>query len=181
MKPHSYSSEGIVLTRRNFGEADRILVLYTKNFGRISLLAKGIRRPKSRKRGHVEVFNKIKFQAVVGHGLDLIIEAEVTDGFKEIRTSLKKISLAYYITEVVGRITHEGEEHVEVYDLIIDTFERLKTTKLLKKLRLQFVTELLIILGYWPNGKILTNPDEILEEVTERAMYSERVGKRMVQ
>jgi len=177
MRPHSFSSEGVVLARRNFGEADRILVLYTKNLGRISLLAKGIRRPKSKKRGHVEVFNKIRLQAVSGRGLDLIIEAEVVEDFKEIRTSLKKISLAYYIAEVIGRITHEGEENIEVYDLIVDTFERLKTMKLLKKLRLEFVTQLLILLGYWPKGKVLDNPDEILEEVTERAIYSERVGK----
>jgi DNA repair protein RecO (recombination protein O) len=110
MKPHSFASEGVVLARRNFGEADRILVLYTKNLGRISLLAKGIRRPKSKKRGHVEVFNIIRLQAVSGRGLDLIIEAEVIEDFKEIRTSLKKISLAYYIAEVIGRITHEGEK-----------------------------------------------------------------------
>jgi DNA repair protein RecO (recombination protein O) len=181
MKPRGYTSEGIVLTRRNFGEADRILVLYTKNFGRISLLAKGIRRPKSKKRGHVEVFNKIKFQAVSGRSLDLITEAEVVEDFSEIRTSLKKISLAYYLMEVIGRITHEGEENIEVYNLLLDTLQKLKSTKMLKKLRLEFVTDLLIKLGYWPAGQKLSAPDEKLEEVTERQIYSERVGKRMVE
>lgn len=177
MRPHNYSSEGIVLTRRNFGEADRILILYTKNLGRISLLAKGIRRPKSRKRGHVEVFNKLKFQATSGHGLDLIIEAEVIEDFKEIRTSLKKISLAYYVAEVIGRITHEGEENIAVYNLILDTFEKLKTTKLLKKLRLEFIRELLVILGYWPEERDMVDPDIELEEIIERQVYSKRVGK----
>lgn len=181
MKPRGYTSEGIVLTRRNFGEADRILVLYTKNQGRISLLAKGIRRPKSKKSGHVEVFNKIKFQAVSGHGLDIITEAEVIEDFSEIRTSLKKISLAYYLMEVVGRITHEGEENVNVYNLLLHSLEKLKTTKMLKKLRLQFITNILIILGYWPGDKALEFPDKKLEEVTERQIYAERVGKRMVQ
>jgi DNA repair protein RecO (recombination protein O) len=181
MKPRSYTSEGIVLTRRNFGEADRILVLYTKDFGRISLLAKGIRRPKSRKRGHVEVFNKIKFQAVSGHGLDLITEAEVIETFTEIRMSLRKISLAYYIMEVIGKITHEGEENIGVYNLLLNSLQKLKSTKLLKKLRLDFVSNLLIILGYWPGDKVLDSPDEKLEEVIERALYSERVGKRMIQ
>ena len=181
MKSHSYTSEGIVLTRRNFGEADRILVLYTKDFGRISLLAKGIRRPKSKKRGHVEVFNKIRFQAVSGRGLDIMTEAEVVDDFKEIRTSLKKISLAYYLTEVIGRITHEGEENIEVYNLLFNSFQKLKSTKMLKKLRLNFVTELLIITGYWPRERVLSLPDEKLEEVIERQIYSERVGKRMIE
>ncbi len=181
MKPRAYTSEGVVLARRNFGEADRILVLYTKNFGKISLLAKGIRRPKSKKRGHVEVFNKIKFQAVLGRGLDIMTEAEVIENFKEIRGSLRRISLAYYLMEVVGRITHEGEEKTEVYDLLLDSLQKLKSAKMLKKLRLNFITDLLITLGYWPGGKILYSPDEKLEEVIERQIYSERVGKRMVQ
>ena len=181
MKPRAYTSEGIVLARRNFGEADRILVLYTKNFGKISLLAKGIRRPKSKKRGHVEVFNKIKFQAVSGRGLDLITEAEVIEDFSEIRSSLRRISLAYYLMEVIGRITHEGEEKTEVYDLLLETLQKLKTAKMLKKLRLQFVTNLLIQLGYWPVDKPLYSPDEKLEEVIERQIYSERVGKRMIE
>lgn len=181
MKPHSYSSEGIVIARRNFGEADRILVLYTKNFGKVSLIAKGIRRPKSKKRGHLEVFNKINFQAVAGRGLDIITEAEVSEDFSEIRKNLKRISLAYYLMEVVGRITHDGEEKTEVYDLLLNTLRKLKSTNLLKKLRLSFITDLLITLGYWPAEKELTSPDEVLEEVIERQIYSERVGKRMIQ
>lgn len=181
MKPRAYTSEGIVLARRNFGEADRILVLYTKSFGKVSLLAKGIRRPKSRKRGHVEVFNKVKFQAVAGRGLDLITEAEVIEDFKEIRSSLRRISLAYYLMEVVGRITQGGEENLNVYNLLIETLTKLKSTKLLKKLRLEFVISLLITLGYWPGNKTLFAPDEKLEEVIERQIYSKRVGKRMIE
>jgi len=181
MKPRAYTSEGVVLARRNFGEADRILILYTENFGKISLLAKGIRRPKSRKRGHVEVFNKIKFQAVHGRGLGLMTEAEVIEDFSEVRKSLRRISLAYYLMEVIGRITHEGEENIRVYNLLLDSLQKLKSTKMLKKLRLDFITTLLITLGYWPRGKPLFTPDEKLEEVIERQIYSERVGKRMVE
>jgi len=181
MKPRTYSSEGVVLARRNFGEADRILVLYTKDFGKISLLAKGIRRPKSKKRGHVEVFNEVKFQAASGRGLDLMVEAEVVEDFSEVRTSLKKISLAYYLMEVIGRITHEGEENIEVYNLLLGTLQKLKSAMMLKELRLRFITDLLIKLGYWPIGKVLSFPDEKLEEVIERQIYSERVGKRMVE
>ena len=75
------------MARRNFGEADRILVIFSKNFGRLSLLAKGIRKPKSRKRGHLEVFSHVRFQASTGHGLDLMTEAEAIGDFKEIRNN----------------------------------------------------------------------------------------------
>jgi DNA repair protein RecO (recombination protein O) len=181
VKPRSYTSEGIVLARKNFGEADRILVLYTKNFGRISLIAKGVRRPKSRKRGHIEVFNHVRFQGVSGRGIDIMTEAEVIDDFKEVRQTLKKISLAYYLAEVLGRITHENEPNEDLFNLILTSFTKLKTTKALKALRLNFITELLILMGYWPEGRDLPDPDEKLEEVIERQIASERVGKRMIQ
>ena len=180
MNQHSYSSEGIILGRRNFGEADRILSIYSKDRGRISLIAKGIRRPKSKKRGHLEIFSLVRFQAVTTHGIDLMTEADITDDFKAIRLSLPKVSLAYYFMEVVGKITHEGEPNNELFNLILESLEKLKDGIGLKELRLDFIQKLLVLTGYWPEGKLMTNPDEALEEVVERQIYSERVGRRIL-
>lgn len=179
MRQHSYSDEGIVLARRNFGEADRILSVYTKNHGRLSLIAKGIRRPKSRKRGHLEVFSHVRFQAVTGRGLSLMTEAEVIDSFNQIRKNLKRVALAYYFMEVIGRTTHEEERNPEVFRLLLAYLEALKREKELKRLRLSFVLELLTTLGFWPKGKALSNPDLKLEEVIERQLSSVRVGKKL--
>ena len=177
MISRGYTSEGIVLTRRNFWEADRIVSIYSKDNGRISLIAKGVRKPKSRKRGHIEVFNLIKFQAVLGHGLDIMTEAEVINDFKSVRNSLKKISLAYYFMEVVGRITHEGEPNIELFNLIVSSLTKLQTAKELKNSALEFLQNILTLFGYWPKGLTIPNLDEKLEEVIERRILSERVGK----
>lgn len=168
------------MARRNFGEADRILVIFSKNFGRLSLLAKGIRKPKSRKRGHLEVFSLVNFQATKGHSLDYLTEVEMIDDFKEIRTSLNKVSLAYYFAEIVGRITHDGEINVDLFNLILGYLNKLKKTKKLKDLRMNFIYSLLTTLGFWPEDKALTDADQILEETIERKVFSQRVGKRMV-
>lgn len=181
MKPRSYSDEGIVLARRSYGEADRILSVYTKNHGRISYLAKGVRRPTSKKRGHIEIFNQIKFQAVFGRGIDLMTEAEIIENFPEIRLSLKKVSLAYYFMEVIGRITHEGEKNEQLYSNVLENLRILETATNLKSLRLNFILKLLIMLGYWPHGRTLLSPDEKLQEVIERNISSVRVGKRLVE
>lgn len=180
MKPHAYSGEGFVLSRRNFGEADRLLSLYTKDNGRISLIAKGVRRPKSKKRGHIEVFTLVKFQANKGNSIDIMTEAEVIEDFDRIRQSLKKVSLAYYISEVIGKITHEYEPNTTLFDLIYTTFSKLKTTKLLRALRQDFILNLLTLTGYWPEGKTMTNHDQDLADVIERQLHSERVGKRLL-
>jgi DNA repair protein RecO (recombination protein O) len=180
MKPHTYSGEAIVLGRKNYGEADRIVSVYSKDHGRTALIAKGIRRPESRKRGHLEIFSLLKFQAVSGRGIDLMTEADIIDDFKEIRKNLSKISLAYYFMEVIGKITHEQEQNIDLFNLILDSLNKLKTETKLKKLRLDFVLKLLTTMGYWPEGKVLPNPDEVLEEVIERQIYAQRVGKRML-
>lgn len=181
MRPHKYASEGIVLGRKNYGEADRILSLYTKDFGRITLLAKGVRRPKSKKRGHLEIFSLVRFSANTGSGIDLITEAEVKDDYKDIRTNLPRVSLAYYFMEVVGKTTHEQEKNEDLFDLILSSLDTLRTTNKLKEQKQKFILNLLTLLGFWPEGKIMDNPDEVLEDVVERKISSVRVGKRMLE
>jgi len=180
MHPKHYSSEGIVLARRNYGEADRILVVFSKAFGKISLIAKAVRYPKSRKRGAIEIFSHIKFAAIRGKNLDLITEAEIIDTFNLIRRDLKRASLAYFFMETVGRTLHEGEQNMEIYKLLIEYLNKLKIAKMLKRLRLDFILKLLTLEGFWPQGKIMKNPDNSLEEVIEREMNSYRVGKRLL-
>ena len=176
----SYSDEAIVLARRNFSEADRILSVFSKGHGRITLIAKGVRRPSSRKRGHIEVFNRIKFQAEKGRGMGMMTEAEIIDSFESIRKDLKRVALAYYFMEVIGRTIHEEEKNMELYDLLLKYLENLKEEKKLYSLRKNFVYQVLTIQGFWPKGKPLASPDTKLEEVIERQLGSARVGKKLV-
>lgn len=177
MTPHSFVSEGFILARRNFGEADRIIDVYSREKGKVSLIAKGVRRPSSRKRGHLEIFSKVKFQAVNGKGMPLMVEVETLDDYKEIRQSMNRISLAYYFVEILSKATHEGDQNPEVFNLLNNYLIKLKSTNSLNDLKRNFVTDLLRSLGYWPEGKDLPFPDEKLEEVLERQIYSKRVGK----
>ena len=129
---------------------------------------------------NVEIFSLVKFQAISGHGMDLMTEADVADDYKEIRENLAKVSLSYYFCEVISKITHEGEVNIELYNLILKSLDGLKKGIGLKELRFDFVRNLLIMMGYWPKGHDIPNPDEVLEEVVERQIYSKRVGKIML-
>lgn len=180
MTPRTYSDEGIVLARRSFGEADRIMSVYSKRHGRLTLIAKGVRKPKSRKRGSLEVFSHIKFAAARGRNLDLITEVETIDSFPLVRKDLRKVSVAYYFMEVIGRTTREGEEHEELFDLILKFLNLLKTGAMLKTLRANFVYEVLTTLGFWPKGRPLIDPDAQLEQIIERQLFSLRVGKKVL-
>lgn len=176
----TYSDEGIVLARRNYGEADRILSIYSKNHGRISVVAKGIRKTSSKKRGHLEVFGHIRFQIADGHGIGVMTEVETINSFEKIRKDLKKVSLAYFFTEVIGKITHEHERNDGIFELLLRYLEKLQYETYLRTLRSDFVLELLTITGFWPKGKKLLNPDEKLEEIVERSINSIRVGRKVL-
>ena len=177
----NYSSEGIILSRKNYGEADRILTVFSKTHGKITLLAKGIRRLTSKKRGHLENFSQVKFSATDNKGFDLMTEVGTINSFLKVRSNLNKVSLAYYFCEVVNKITREGEKQSSVYDLLTSSLEQLETVKNLKILRKDFILKLLIDLGYWPETKKMLDPDIELEEVMERNINSVRVGKKILQ
>lgn len=176
----TYSSEGFILARKKYGEADRILILFTKDQGKVSYMAKGVRKVTSRKRGGIEIFNHIKFSAVKGRNLDILTEVEVIDSYEAIRRDLKKVSLAYYFCEVSGRVTRDGEKHEELFEIMKNALEELKSGAGFKELRLNFVKNVLVSVGFWPGTAKMDNPDAVLENVIEREVASTRVGKRML-
>jgi DNA repair protein RecO (recombination protein O) len=180
MKPRSYSSEGIILNKYDSNEADRIFVVLAKRYGKIKLLAKGVRKIKSRKRGHLEVFSKVKFSANSLTGIDLVTEAELIDDYPVLRKNLTKMSLAYYFCEVVNKILREGEGNDRVFSLLNNYLERLQIETKLKNLRINFVRELLINLGYWSEEKEIPDADDALSEVLERGLHSSKIGRKML-
>ena len=180
MESRLYKTKGIILGRRDYSESDRILSIYTKDFGRISLLAKGVRMPKSRKRGHIEIFSLVNLQAVRGKGIDIMTEVEIIDNFSKIRKNLKKVALAYYFMEVIGKTTSENEHNQKLFESVLKYLEVLKYESRLKDLRLNFIHSILVDLGFWPKGKILEDADAKLSEIIERNLTSIRVGKKLL-
>lgn len=181
MTQKTYSSAGFVIKRTSYREGDRIITLFTKELGKITVLAKGVKKLTSRKRGGVEIFNLIKFSAVKSHTFDILTEVEVLKSYEPLRKSLKKVSVAYYFCEVINKLTQEGQKHESLFFIMEDYFASLESSKNLRALRLSFVAESLISLGFWPEGKKMDNPDLVLETVTERKINSISIGRKMLQ
>lgn len=180
MRGRLFSSLGLVLSKVNYGEADRILFVLTYHYGRLALLAKGVRRINSRKRGSLEIFNLIRFQASRGKNLDVIREVELVNSFDKIRTSLKKITLAYYFSEVLLKVLPDGEENKKIFDISLSYFEKLENERNLSALRQKFLFDILTSLGFWPKDKELKNFDFILERVLEKKINAKRIGIKVL-
>lgn len=170
----SFKTEGIILKRINFGEADKILTIYTKHYGKIKALAKGVRKITSRKGGNVELFNQVIIFLAKGKNLDILTEAQVLNSFKEWRKNLRKVGTAYYFCELVDKLTPEGQPHQAVFRLLQDFLSRISQEKRLGLAR-AFEEKLLEELGFGVPPELKKAKGSLrayIEEITERKINS---------
>lgn len=124
-RQRSFRVEAIVLRHRDYGEADRLLTLYTLERGKLTAIAKGVRKLKSRKAGHLEPFNRVSLQLAAGRDLAIITQAETLDGYLAIREDLLLLTCASYVVELVDRFIYEEGDNWAVYRLLKNTLGRL--------------------------------------------------------
>ena len=85
MRVRTYQTKAVVLKSRALGEADRLLTLFTDSQGRLSAVARGARRPKSRIGGSIDVLNFVQVSLSPGRTFDHVNECVVVDGFKNLK------------------------------------------------------------------------------------------------
>lgn len=118
---YSFSTQGIILRRRNFGEADRLITFFTKNKGKVSGVAKGIRKITSRRAGSVELLNHVKIYLAETKGLPILTEAVSINTFPLLKQDLQKVSLSYCIVEMIDQFFPDEQENQEIFDLLVKT------------------------------------------------------------
>ncbi|HLI04964.1 MAG TPA: DNA repair protein RecO [Ktedonobacteraceae bacterium] len=121
----SYSTEAIILKRTDLGEADRILTLFTPTRGKYHAIAKGIRRPISKKAGHLELLKRSQLQVALGRNLDIVTQAEGRENFLHLRGELWHMTCGYYLAELVDRFLEEQTPHQDIYNLLLETLRAL--------------------------------------------------------
>jgi len=125
-KFRSFRVEAVVLRHSDYGEADRLLTLYTRQLGKMRALAKGARKIASRKAGHIEPFTHVKLQLAKGRDMFLITQADTVDAYLPLRDDLILTSQAAYVMELLDRFTYENDtENASTFRLLTDTLARL--------------------------------------------------------
>jgi DNA repair protein RecO (recombination protein O) len=124
-RERTYQTEAVVLRRRNWGEADRILTLFTPQRGKIRVRAVGVRKPASRKAGHLELFHRANVFLARGRDFDIVTQAETVESFARLRDDLVRSAAASYVVELLDRLSPEEEENPAAYVLIVRTLEAL--------------------------------------------------------
>src|SRR5258706_14971286 len=121
--PRRYVTEAIVLSRFDYGEADRILTLITPGGGKIKAIAKGIRRQKSRIGGSLEPFAELQLLLARGRTFDIVSQVSIVSPWLRLPDDLVSFGTASYIAELVSGTLEERHASEGVYLLLKRAYE----------------------------------------------------------
>lgn len=124
-RPRSFRAEAVVLRHTDWGEADRLLTLYTREMGKMRALAKGARKVRSRKAGHLEPFTHVRLLLASGRDLLIVTQADTLNAHLPLRADLERIGYAAYVVELLDRFVYEEGENASLFHLLTDTLTRL--------------------------------------------------------
>ena len=144
-----FKTEGVILSRRNFGESDRILTIFTRDHGKLTALAKGVRRPKSRKGGHVEIGNWCKLFIARGKNIDLLTEVETKKAFGIADFTAAKANKIYHLLELVESLTEIKQKNPGVFILLVKFLKKIAVGENFNLISLVFKVKLLSTLGFF--------------------------------
>ncbi len=173
----NYKLEGIILKRKNYAEADRLLTIFTKQKGKICCLAKGVRKINSKRAPFLELFNQIRLYLVKGWNFDLISEVELIQNFPHIQRKLTKISQVYWLVELIEKLSAEGQKNLIIYNLLLTYLEKInKENYLPTELMLEFQKKLLLTLGFGlPKIVNQKNLDKFIEHILNKKINSRKL------
>ena len=178
-----FRTEGIILSRKNFGEADRILSIYTRDHGKVTALAHGVRRPKSRKAGHVEIGNWCKVFIARGKNLDILTEVELIKAFGIADFESAKANKIYHLLELVETLTAKQQKNRFVFHLLVQFLDAITTENDFNLISSVFKIKLLSNLGFFSiksfknskSKKVLEQlEDEDLEKIRHKIKLTQR-------
>lgn len=145
-----YRAEAVVLRRLSFGETDRVVTLFTREKGKLRVVAKGARGPKSRLAGSTEPFTYFNGLLALGQNLDVLTQSEVVNAFSGIRKDLSKIGYASFFAEIVDTGVEERQPMPELWDLLVAALSTLEAATTPDVLSRAFELHAMRQLGYEP-------------------------------
>lgn len=146
----TFRATAVVLRHVEYGEADRILTLFTLERGKIQAIAKGVRKIRSRKAGHLEPFTRVSLFLAKGRNLAVVTQAEALESYQGIRADLQRTGLAAYAIELLDRFTQEEGENRQLFHLLVDTLNRLNQDPHPETVIRYYEVQLLDLLGFRP-------------------------------
>ena len=124
-RPRVYKTEAIVLRTMDLGEADRVLTVLTPRLGKLRVIAKGVRRPRSRIGGALQPFSDVQLVLAVGRTFDVVTSSSLEDPHLGLRNDLHSTAAAWYIVELADRFCEGAADSHEAFRLLAQALSAL--------------------------------------------------------
>jgi DNA repair protein RecO (recombination protein O) len=148
--PRTFHLDALILKHMDYGEADRIVVVYSSERGKVRAIAKGVRKIRSRKAGHLEPFIYSRLFLARGRDIPIITQAQTIEPFNGLRGDLVKIGYASYVIELLDRFSSEDGANLALFQLSLETLRRLEILEDSFTVILYFELHMLALQGFKP-------------------------------
>ena len=173
-QPRTYRALGLTLRRTPVGEADLVSVIYTRDHGKLELMARGAQRLTSRLMGHLEPLTLIRISVARGRTLDVVAEAEVVDAFPLVKSGYENTARGMYVAELLDAFSALSVASPELFSLAVQTLEAIGANPPAEMPLRCFDLHLLRLSGFMPELYSCVECGEELEP--DRHRFSVQAG-----
>ncbi len=169
----TFKTEALVLKKRNLLNKDTIVTLFTREHGKVRVVAKGIKKITSRRLPHTQTGNLLNIVVYNRHDRMYLQESHLISGFSEIKKDEAKTNNLYIFLFILERLLPENEPETKVYNLAKHFLVELsKTHDTLDTLLSKYVNQVMMVLGYVTGEKPLFQLFPIIEELIHEKIPS---------
>jgi len=147
-----YRTQAFILNKTDWNEADQVFNVYTKEFGKIKVSAKAVRKIKSKLRSGIDLFYLSEIEFIQGKTYKTLTDAIILDKFENIRKDLEKLEVVSQIAEALDGLVHEQEQDEDMFNLLKESFNKLNNSQFpipnSQLIYYYFFWNLLSLLGY---------------------------------
>lgn len=160
-------TRGIILSRTDYGEADRIVTALTPDYGKLRLMARGVRKPKAKLAGGIELFSISDLSFIRGRGdIGTLISTRLSTHYGRIIQNIERVQLGYELLKMIDKAT-EDEPEPEYFELLHQALEALDDATVNAALiRAWFGAQLLKLAGHAPNLETAADGSSLLADAT---------------
>jgi len=150
-----------------YKEADKIVTIFTKDYGKITAIGKGVRKIKSKFGSSLEILTHSVFLFYKGRNIDIVSQTEILESFFSTSREVIKFAFAANCVEVVNKLTEEREINIGLFNLLKEVLHYLRESNDPKLLTLSFKWQTMSILGYRPSLDHCCKCNKIVEDQKE--------------
>lgn len=124
-----YKARGVIIKKANLGDTDRLITVYSEDFGKILVKAKSVRKNQAKLKGHLELFLYSHLMIAPGRGFDIVTGAETIKSFPRLHNRLPSLAAGYYLAELIDKLIVGPERDENIWILFLSSLKQLNQAK----------------------------------------------------